>query len=72
LDLVDLRHKLFSRGGLPQGHSNITETTVLRERIEGRRLLGRAKSLINQALALTGTGDTVEAYARAPGAGEPP
>jgi hypothetical protein len=67
LDVVDLRHRLFSRSGPPAGHSNIAETTSLRERMEGRAGLAWAKGLANRVLAVTGTGDTLEAYARGEG-----
>jgi len=67
LDVVDLSHKLFSRSGPPAGHSNIVETTALREKMEGRAGLTWAKALANRVLALTGTGDTLEAYARGGG-----
>ncbi len=67
LDVVDLSHKLFSKSGPPAGHSNIVETTSLRETMEGRAVLTWAKSIANRVLALTGSGDTLEAYARIEG-----
>ena len=64
LDVVDLSHKLFSKSGPPAGHSNIVETTSLREKMEGRAGLSWAKAIANRVLAVSGTGDTLEAYAR--------
>jgi SAM-dependent methyltransferase len=62
LDVVDLLHKLRRRE-LPGGHSNIAETTALRERVEKRRSLLLAKAAVNRALGLFDAGDTLEAFA---------
>jgi SAM-dependent methyltransferase len=66
LDVVDLSHKLFSKSGPPAGHSNIRETTALREQMEHRRVLAIARGITNHLLAWVGTGDTLEGYARVP------
>ncbi|PYQ14428.1 MAG: hypothetical protein DMF80_12515 [Acidobacteria bacterium] len=63
LDVVDLVHKLGHRSEPPAGHSNIAETTALRERVERRRLLLLAKSAANRLLRLARAGDTLEAFA---------
>lgn len=67
LDVVDLSHKLFSKSDPPAGHSNIVETTSLREKMEARAGISWAKRTANHVLGLTGTGDTLEAFARAGG-----
>jgi SAM-dependent methyltransferase len=64
LDVADLRAKLRPRRSPETSYSNIAETTVLRERIEASRSLRLAKAVTNTVLRLSGTGDTLEVYAR--------
>ena len=71
LDVVDIRHKLGGRSELPAGHSNIADTTALRERVEKRRALLLAKAAVNRALGLFDAGDTLEAFAWRDGGGAP-
>jgi SAM-dependent methyltransferase len=68
LDVVDLVHKLAPPFGRRPSHSNIAQTTALRERMEMRPLLLFAKAAVNRLLRLTSAGDTLEAFARLDGA----
>ncbi len=67
VSFMRLRNSIRAGGGAEKNHEPGNSDQILRNRIEGNRLLRLAKAGVNGLLTLSGSGDTIKVFARQPG-----